>query len=145
VPQRQAIRLRASIRSGNEIIDNNAVVDALPEVADDLIGRGVAEPTDAVERHPSHPLLDHVDEVLISGAEKFPKPAEIEPATGLAATGTEVDRRLEAETRSNVGPTFDHPDKVGDESSPAKVPAAAPTATPPAASKADDSKVADKK
>lgn len=129
MPQRKAIRLRASIRAGNELIDNNSVVDALPEVADDLVGRELAEFTDATERHPSHPLLDHVDEVLISGAEKFPKPAEIEPAVELAATGTETDTRLARETRSEVGPTFDHPDKTGDESSPAKVPATEP---PPA-------------
>jgi hypothetical protein len=128
VPQRKAIRLRASIRSGNELIDNNSVVDALPELADDLVGRGLAEFTDATERHPSHPLLDHVNEPLVSGAEKFPKPEAIEPDTSTAAVGTETDRRVVDETRATVGPTFDHPDKTGDEASSAKV----PTAEPPA-------------
>jgi hypothetical protein len=128
---RKTIRLRSPIRSGNAIVPNNAVVDATAEIAEELVGTGHAEYTDAIERYPNKPFLDVLNDFPVTGAEKFPKPEGVEPVFNKEAFGTELDRRL-AGADAGVVPAWDHPAKVGDEASPAKVPAAAPAARPAA-------------
>src|SRR4051812_44418191 len=56
--ERKTIRLHSPVRSGHLIVPENAVVDAAPEIADELVGEGHAEYTDALERYPNLPVLD---------------------------------------------------------------------------------------
>lgn len=118
--EHKTIRLFCPVRSGNAIVPDNAVVDAAPEIADELVGAGHAEYTDALERYPNTPILTVLHDYPITGAEKFPKPEGVEPVFAKEAFGTETDKRAVAEARVNVVPAWDHPEKVGDEASPAK-------------------------
>jgi hypothetical protein len=128
--ERKTIRLHSPVRSGHLIVPENAVVDAAPEIADRLVGEGHAEYTDALERYPNLPVLDVLNDYPITGAEKFPRPAGVEPVFAREAFGTEVDKRIRAESVASVVPAWDHPLKVGDESSPAKPGGTAPAAAP---------------
>lgn len=74
----KAIRLLTQIRVGNALVPPNAVVDAEDAVADHLTGEGMAEETDAVERYPNTPRVMSLDDVEVTGSEKFPLPADDE-------------------------------------------------------------------
>lgn len=129
MPERKAVRLLSPIRSGNEVLPENAVVDAAIDVADQLLGANppLAEETDAIERYPNKPFIDTIDEFPVTGSEKFPKPAEIEPSFAPEVYSTEDERRLALETRRDITPAWDSPEKIGDEASAAKMPAKQPT------------------
>jgi hypothetical protein len=102
---RTTIRLLMPIRSGKEVIPENAVLDATPDVADDLIGRGCAEETDAVERYPTVQLLTHVDDAPVTGAEKFPVPEGAELIVPPGMFETEPDRRARLRAKAE-GPVM---------------------------------------
>lgn len=96
------IRLLMPVRAGKEVLPENAVLDAIDEVADELIGHDppCAEETDAIERYPTITLLTHVDEFPVTGAEKFPIPPGEELIIPPAMFRTEAQRTAEEGARA---------------------------------------------
>lgn len=79
----KTIRLLTQVRSGKSLVPKGAVVDATDAVADGLIGMGKAEETDAIERHPDPDRLNYVNEVDVTGTERFPLPEDDERRVDL--------------------------------------------------------------
>lgn len=101
------IRLLMPIRAGKEVIPENAVLDAIDEVADELIAHDppCAEETDAIERYPTITLLTHVDEFPVTGSERFPIPEGAELIIPPAMFRTEAQRTADDGARAE-GPVL---------------------------------------
>lgn len=96
----KTIRLLASVYSGKELVEHNTVVDAVDDVADELIDAGCAEETDAVERHPTIHLLTFVTRPYpVTGSEKLPLDPDGPAPAHPAMFRNDIDRHVEDNIR----------------------------------------------